>query len=381
MGCRGRFIDERLCKRYRVRQFGKDIAMTTFIPKNLPLTQTIETIKVLRKTIQANRALAKLNGVAKIIPNQNILINSLVLQEAKDSSEIENIITTHDELFRAGLDITSVTNETKEVQHYRQALLKGFALVQENGLLLKRDIVAMQQELEQNDAGVRRQSGTVLRNVATGEVIFEPPQEYAVIQELLTNLEYYINEPNDIDPLINMAIIHYQFETIHPFYDGNGRTGRIINILYLIFKELLDIPILYLSSYIIQHKADYYRLLQEVRTENNWEEWILYMLDGVEQTSLETIKLVDGIHRLMDESKEKIKSELPKIYSKDLVEILFMHPYTKIDFLVSGLGITRKTASKYLNALEQIGLIENIQIKNSKFFINKELFDMLKKGI
>jgi len=381
LGCRGRFIDERLCKRYRVRQFGKDIAMTTFIPKNLPLTQTIETIKVLRKTIQANRALAKLNGVAKIIPNQNILINSLVLQEAKDSSEIENIITTHDELFRAGLDITSVTNETKEVQHYRQALLKGFALVQENGLLLKRDIVAMQQELEQNDAGVRRQSGTVLRNVATGEVIFEPPQEYAVIQELLTNLEYYINEPNDIDPLINMAIIHYQFETIHPFYDGNGRTGRIINILYLIFKELLDIPILYLSSYIIQHKADYYRLLQEVRTENNWEEWILYMLDGVEQTSLETIKLVDGIHRLMDESKEKIKSELPKIYSKDLVEILFMHPYTKIDFLVSGLGITRKTASKYLNALEQIGLIENIQIKNSKFFINKELFDMLKKGI
>ncbi len=355
--------------------------MRSYIPKNLPLTQTIETTKVLKKTIQANRALAKLNGVAKIIPNQNILINSLVLQEAKDSSEIENIITTHDELFRAGLDIASVTNETKEVQHYRQALLKGFALVQENGLLLKRDIVSMQQELEQNDAGVRRQSGTVLKNAATGEVIFTPPQDYETIQSLLANLEQYINEPNDIDPLVNMAIIHYQFETIHPFYDGNGRTGRIINILYLILKELLDIPILYLSSYIIQHKADYYRLLQEVRTENNWEEWILYMLDGVEQTSLETIELINGIHRLMGEAKDEIKEKLPKIYSKDLVEILFMHPYTKIEFLMSGMDIHRDTASKYLRELESIDVLESIKIGRSKFFVNKQLFNILKKGI
>ncbi len=359
----------------------EQIQMTPFTPTKLPLVHQVETTKVLKKTISANRALAKLNGVAKIIPNQNILINSLVLQEAKDSSEIENIITTHDELFRAGLDIASVTNETKEVQHYRQALLKGFALVQEHGLLLKRDIIAMQQELEQNDAGVRRQSGTVLRNVATGEVVFEPPQEYEVIQDLLTNLEQYINEPNDIDPLINMAIIHYQFESIHPFYDGNGRTGRIINILYLILKELLDIPILYLSSYIIQNKADYYRLLQEVRTENNWEEWILYMLDGVEQTSLETIELINGIHRLMGEAKDEIKEKLPKIYSKDLVEILFMHPYTKIEFLMSGMDIHRDTASKYLRELESIDVLESIKIGRSKFFVNKQLFNILKKGI
>jgi len=347
----------------------------------LPLNIQIETQKVLKKTISANRALAKLNGVALIIPNQNILINSLVLQEAKDSSEIENIITTHDELFRAGLDIASVTNETKEVQYYREALLKGYELVRDNGLLLKRDIVAIQKILEQNDAGVRRQSGTVLKNSATGEVVFTPPQEHEVIQELLTNLEQYINEPNELDTLVNMAIIHYQFESIHPFYDGNGRTGRIINILYLILKELLDIPILYLSSYIIKHKADYYRLLQEVRTKENWEEWILYILDGVEQTSLATIELVNDIHRLMGETKEKIKTELPKIYSKDLVEILFMHPYTKIEFLVKDLGITRKTASKYLNELEEIGILKNIQIKNSKFFINEELFYMLKNGI
>ena len=345
----------------------------------LPLQKNPETQKVLKKAIQANRALAKLNGVAQIIPNSQILINSLALREAKDSSGIENIITTHDELFRAGIDINSVTNETKEVEHYRQALLKGYSLVTEHNLLLKRDIIAIQKELEQNDAGVRRQSGTVLRNMATGEVVFEPPQDYEVIQELLTNLEKYINEPNDIDPLVNMAIIHYQFESIHPFYDGNGRTGRIVNILYLILKELLDLPILYLSSYIIQNKADYYRLLQEVRTKDNWEEWILYMLDGVEQTALETIELVNGIYTLMDKTKLEIQEKLPKIYSKDLVEILFMHPYTKIEFLVNGLGIARQTASIYLNELESIGILYKMKIGRSNFFINKELFDMLKK--
>ncbi len=355
--------------------------MTTFTPKNLPLKHTIETTKVLKKAISANRALAKLNGVAKIIPNSTILINSLVLQEAKDSSEIENIITTHDELYRASLDISSVTNETKEVQNYQQALLKGFDLIKENKLLLKKYIIDIQQELEQNDAGVRKQSGTVLKNAKTGEVVFTPPQDYQVIQDLLDNIEQYINEPNDIDPLINMAIIHYQFETIHPFYDGNGRTGRIINILYLILKDLLDIPILYMSRYIINHKADYYRLLQEVRTEDKWEEWILYMLDGVEQTSLETIELINGIHSLMNETKDEIKGKLPKIYSKDLIEILFMHPYTKIEFLVDSLGVTRQTASRYLKELETIGVMESIQIKNSKFFINKELFSMLQKSI
>ena len=349
--------------------------------KNLPLKTNPETTKVLKKAISANRALAKLNGVAKIIPNSAILINSLVLQEAKDSSEIENIITTHDELFRAGLDISDITNEVKEVQNYRQALLKGYELVKENKLLLKKYIVLIQQELEQNDAGVRKQSGTVLKNATTGKVVFTPVQDYETIQKLLDNLERYINEENEIDPLINMAIIHYQFESIHPFYDGNGRTGRIINILYLVLKDLLELPILYLSRYIIKNKADYYKLLQEVRTKENWEEWVLYMLNGVEQTSLETIELINNIYELMDKTQTIIKEKLPKIYSKDLVEILFIHPYTKIEFLVDGLGITRKTASKYLNELGQIGIMKNIQIKNSKFFINKELFNMLKKTL
>ena len=355
--------------------------MKNFVLETLPLPINPETPTTLKKAISANRALAKLNGVAKIIPNSAILINSLVLQEAKDSSAIENIITTHDELFRAGLDVSDITNEAKEVQNYRQALLKGYELVTSNKILLKKYIIEIQQELEQNDAGVRRQSGTVLKNAATGEVVFTPPQDYETIQELLDNLESYINEENEIDPLINMAIIHYQFESIHPFYDGNGRTGRIINILYLVLKDLLELPILYLSRYIIQNKVDYYRLLQEVRTKENWEEWVLYMLDGVEKTSLSTIELINDIYELMDKTQTTIKEKLPKIYSKDLVEILFVHPYTKIEFLVDGLGVTRKTASKYLSELEQIGIVKNIQIKNSKFFINEELFNMLKKGL
>ena len=212
-------------------------------------------------------------------------------------------------------------------------------------------------------------------------MIFTPPQEYETLQNLLSNLEKFINEPNDVDPLINMAIIHYQFETIHPFYDGNGRTGRIINILYLILQGLLDIPILYLSRYIIQNKSDYYRLLQEVRTEGKLEEWILYMLDGVEQTALETIELVESIYGLMQETASILKEKLPKIYSKDLIEILFMHPYTKIDFLVTRLSITRKTASSYLKQIEDLELLGSIKIGRSKYFINKELFKLLHKGI
>jgi Fic family protein len=348
---------------------------------NLPLKKEIETQKVLKKAISANRALSNLNGVARIIPKSAILINSLVLQEAKDSSAIENIITTHDELYRANLDIESVTNEAKEVQNYKEALLRGFSLVKDTKLLLKKHIVEIQAVLEQNDAGIRKQAGTNLKNSLTGEVIYTPPQDYETIQELLTNLENYINEPNDIDPLVNMAIIHHQFESIHPFYDGNGRTGRIINILYLILKDLLDIPVLYLSRYIITHKADYYRLLQEVRTEDKWEEWILYMLDAVEQTSLETIELINNISELMIKTQDKISQDLPKIYSKDLVEILFMHPYTKIDFLVVKMGLHRHTASTYLNELENIGILKPIKIGRSKYFINLELFDMLKKGI
>ena len=351
-----------------------------FIPNNLPLEIDIETKAILKKSILANKALAKLNGVAKIIPNQAILINSLILQEAKDSSEIENIITTHDELYQSSLDISNISHATKEVQSYSRALLKGFDLVKETSLLLTRHIVDIQQELEGNVAGIRKQSGTVLKNQATGEVIHTPPQEETTIRKLLDNLEQYINTNDGIDPLIKMAIIHYQFETIHPFYDGNGRTGRIINILYLVLNELLDLPILYLSSYIIKHKADYYRLLQEVRTKGSWEEWIIYMLEGIEQTATKQVQLINDIKELMDKTKEKLKSELPKIYSKDLLEVLFIHPYTKIDMLVDNLELHRDTASKHLKAMEKIGILNSVQIKNTRFYVNVKLFELLQRG-
>ncbi len=354
--------------------------MNEFIPNNLPLDIDIETKAILKKSILANKALAKLNGVAKIIPNQAILINSLILQEAKDSSEIENIITTHDELYQSSLDISNISHATKEVQSYSRALLKGFDLVKETSLLLTRHIVDIQQELEGNVAGIRKQAGTVLKNQATGEVIHTPPQEESTIRKLLDNLEQYINTNDGIDPLIKMAIIHYQFETIHPFYDGNGRTGRIINILYLVLNELLDLPILYLSSYIIKHKADYYRLLQEVRTKGSWEEWIIYMLEGIEQTATKQVQLINDIKELMDNTKEKLKSELPKIYSKDLLEVLFIHPYTKIDMLVDNLELHRDTASKHLKAMEKIGILNSVQIKNTRFYVNVKLFELLQKG-
>lgn len=351
-----------------------------FIPNNLPLDIDIETKAILKKSILANKALAKLNGVAKIIPNQAILINSLILQEAKDSSEIENIITTHDELYQSSLDISNISHATKEVQSYSRALLKGFDLVKDNSLLLTRHIVDIQQELEGNVAGIRKQAGTVLKNQATGEVIHTPPQEETTIRKLLDNLEQYINTNDGIDPLIKMAIIHYQFETIHPFYDGNGRTGRIINILYLVLNELLDLPILYLSSYIIKHKADYYRLLQEVRTKGSWEEWIIYMLEGIEQTATKQVQLINDIKELMDNTKEKLKAELPKIYSKDLLEVLFIHPYTKIDMLVDNLELHRDTASKHLKAMEKIGILNSVQIKNTRFYVNVKLFELLQRG-
>jgi Fic family protein len=352
-----------------------------FIPDNLPLKIDIETKLILKKSILSNRALAKLNGVAKIIPNQTILINSLILQEAKDSSEIENIITTHDELYQSSLNLDNITHATKEVQSYSRALLKGFDLVKENSLLLTRHIIDIQQELEGNVAGVRKQAGTVLKNQATGKIIHTPPQNETTIRELLANLEQYINTEDEVDPLIKMAVIHYQFESIHPFYDGNGRTGRILNILYLVLNDLLDLPILYLSSYIIKYKANYYKLLQEVRTKEAWEEWILYILEGVEQTALRQIELINDIKELMDSTKEKLKSELPKIYSKDLLEILFMHPYTKIGMLEENLGLHRETASKHLNAISELGILKPIKLGRSKFFVNVKLFDLLKRGM
>ena len=353
--------------------------MTDFILPMLPPQTDLETKAVLRKLAGAHRYLAELKGVVGTIPNEDILINTLTLQEAKDSSEIENIITTHDELYKSTLFEDVIQNlSAKEVRHYATALRAGFAEVRKNGLITTNLIISLYQELEQNDGGIRSQSGTTLKNDKTGEIIYTPPQSYDEILPLMTNLEQFINDESmlNVDPLVKMAVIHHQFESIHPFYDGNGRAGRIINILYLVAQGLLDIPILYLSGYIIQTKQDYYRLLQHVRDGGSWEEWLIYILDGIEVTSRNTIRLVTDIKDLMQHYKHRIRTILPKIYSQELLNNLFSHPYTKIEYVQQDLNVSRLTAGKYLNQLAEHGFVKKQKIGRYNYYINEPLFKL-----
>ena len=345
----------------------------------LPLDKDIETKKVLRKLSSAHRALAELKGIVSTIPNESILINTLGLQEAKDSSAIENIITTHDDVYKSELNLDGFKSlNAKEVQNYISALKKGFSLISRNKILTNNDIINIQSELEKNTAGFRKVPGTALKNATTGETVYTPPQEYSEIIDLMGNLEQFINDDtiSDFDPLIKMAIIHYQFESIHPFYDGNGRTGRIINVLYLVMQGLLNIPVLHLSRHIILNKGNYYKLLQEVRETDNWEDWILYMLEGVEQISKETIILIGKIRELIFEYKNLLRNNY-KFYSQDLLNNLFKHPYTKIEFVERDLGVSRITASKYLNELTKDGLLEKQKLGTGNYFINKKLMTLL----
>ena len=347
----------------------------------LPLDIDLETKKVLKSLPAAHAALAELKGIASTIPNQNILINTLGLQEAKDSSAIENIVTTHDDLYKSELNLDAFKSlNAKEVQNYISALKKGFELTLKSGLLTNRTILQIQSVLENNKAGFRKLPGTALKNAATGETIYTPPQDYEEIMSLMANLEKYINdsEIQDCDPLIKMAIIHFQFESIHPFYDGNGRTGRIINILYLIIEKLQSLPILYLSNYIIKHKPDYYRFLQKVRDENLWEEWILFMIKGVEETARETIELIIKIKELMLDYKHRLRNNY-KFYSQDLLNNLFKHPYTKIEFVVNDLGVSRLTAANYLNKLSDDNMLRKEKLGTGNYYINEELFELLTK--
>lgn len=344
----------------------------------LPPSEELETTKVLKQLVKAHKGLAELKGTAKTIPNENILIDTLTLQEAKDSSEIENIVTTHDDLYKENILIESKSSAAKEVYNYARGLRLGFQTVRKEKLLLNKHILTIQKELLENNAGFRTQAGTKLVN-SLGQVVYTPPQHPTEILDLMGNLEKYINDNgfSKVDDLIKMAVIHYQFESIHPFYDGNGRTGRIINILYLVKQGLLDIPVLYLSRYITQNKTDYYRVLQEVRTNNDWESLILYLLKGVEVTALETIDLIIGIKKLMQAYKNKLRTELPKIYSQDLLNIFFKNPYTKTDFLENELQVSKRTALNYLDAVTKIGLLEKTKAGKSNYYINSGLIDIL----
>jgi len=336
----------------------------------------LETRAVLKKTASAHRYLAELKGVAATIPNEIILINMLTLQEAKDSSAVENIITTHDELFKAELFSNHTKNPAaKEVQDYATALKMSFMEVKKNRLIRLNDIVKIQSLLEKNKAGLRKLPGTELKNQQTGEVVYVPPQDAGEISGLMGNLVTYINDDSvsDLDVLIKMVIVHHQFESIHPFYDGNGRTGRIINILYLVMNNLLDLPVLYLSRYIVRDKGAYYKNLQEVRDSNEWEQWLLYMLDGIEQTSIKTIGLIRSIKELMMAYKHDIRKSLPKIYSQNLINNLFKHPYTKIEFMMNDLRVSRITATKYLDLLAENNFVIKEKVGKSNYYINKPL--------
>lgn len=346
----------------------------------LPNTEQWETRTVLKKAAEAHRYLAELKGVAASMPNESILINTLSLQEAKDSSEIENIITTHDELYKANLFEDAVaTPAAKEVQDYAYALKEGFKTVRQQRLIRLTDILQVQENLERNQAGLRKLPGTDLKHARTGEVIYTPPQHPDTIAELMNNLVDYINNDElcDADPLVKMAIIHHQFESIHPFYDGNGRTGRILNILYLVAKDLLNLPVLYLSHFMIRDKAAYYTQLQQLRETGDWEAWLIYMLNGVIETAVNTISLITEIKTLMQSYKHQLRDELPKIYRQELLNNLFNHPYTKIEFVMNDLGVSRITATKYLDELVQHGLLHKEKIGRSNYYINSPLCSLL----
>lgn len=346
--------------------------------KKLPLKNDLETTTVLKQLAKTSRCLAELKGVARTMPNQNILINAIMINEAKTSSGIENIVTTHDEIYKAMVSSKNITPNAKEVVDYRSALWRGYELVKEKDIISENIIIKIQEKIEHNKAGIRRVPGTVIKNQRTGKIIYTPPQTYDEIISWLRNLEEYINNKlYDIDPLIKLAIIHYQFESIHPFYDGNGRTGRILNILYLVYMGLLDTPILYLSDYIIKTKQQYYSLFQETRETQNYEKWIIYMLKGIEQTSQETIDIINKINDEMKTMKNELRQKT-KIYSKELLEALFFDFVTKTSYIKEKLNISERTALRYLDVLEKEGFLSSEKIGRERIYKNDRLFNIIK---
>ena len=347
-----------------------------------PPSQVAQSEALTAQLVMAHRRLAELKGVTPLLPNQDILLNTLSLQEAKDSSALENIITSHDELFKQGLDLPQFNSAAaKEVSRYSEALRLGYERVKKDGNLSLEDLVAIQQVLMIGEPGpgIRTKPGTRVVNRATGEVVHDPPQDHDQIVELLERLLDFFNQPSDqgLDPLIRMALAHYQFEKIHPFYDGNGRTGRILNLLYLVRHGLLDLPTLYLSRYILREKSTYLALLRADSNEDNWEAWLNFMLKGVELTSSETIETIHKLRDLMTDYQEGIKTQLPKIYSLDLLNTLFKHPYTKIDFVVRDVGVQRAAAGRYLDALVEANFLIKTRLGRTNYYINQPLFELL----
>jgi Fic family protein len=343
----------------------------------LPPKEDLETKGILLKTISASRALAHLNGAIINLPNPSLFLDTIHLQEAKASSEIENIITTNDELYQFAVADKKLENiATKEVLSYKEALWLGFERLESKPFITTNLCIEIVQCIKQNTSGIRVTPGTTLSN-SNGDVIYTPPSGEDIIREKLSNLEIFINQDNSLDPLIKLALMHYQFEAIHPFSDGNGRTGRILLLLYLKMEKLLDIPAIYLSEYIIQNKAEYYKKLRGVTERNDWESLVLYMLDMLENTAIKGLSRLNKIIELMEISTLKIRETLPKVYSKDLIEILFKLPYTKRQFLIeAGLG-TLKTVGNYLISLEEIGFLKSYKVGKEKLYLNHQLMKIL----
>lgn len=345
----------------------------------LPPKIELETKEILKKAISANKELASMAAFCKQLPNESIFYSSVFLKEAKDSSEIENIVTTNDELYQAlAANKAPSDPNTREVLHYIDALWDGLKEMKSTQLITSRTFVKIANTIKENNEGIRAHSGTKIQNKRTKEIIYTPPEGKSIIEDKLKNLEQYINTDDGIDPLVKMAVIHYQFEAIHPFSDGNGRTGRIINVLYLVLQNLVDHPMLFLSKYIIGNKNDYYIKLKEVTEEGKWQEWILYMLQGIEETSIYTRKKVAAILELMKTLKYRIRGEAPEIYSKDLLEVLFQQPYCKVQFLEDAGIVKRITAGKYLNKLTEMGILKKEKIGKENLYVNKEFYNILK---
>ena len=349
--------------------------------KMLPFDEyNFKTPRILEELSNASRYLAELKGFANSIPNQHILINAITINEAKDSSAIENIVTTHDSIYKVLTESGFKESAAKEVVDYRSAIWRGYEIIKEKGFISTNILVELQSMIEPMNYGIRKTPGTNLVNSVTGEIIYTPPQIESEIRDLLKNLENYINNFEDeTDPLIKMAMIHYQFESIHPFYDGNGRTGRILNVLYLVLSGLLDSPILYLSNYINKNKSDYYRLFNEFREKNNYEDWIIYILKGIQETSKNTIDLIKMIQEEMELYRNKFREELPKVYSDELLDALFFEVYTKINYIESKCGVTRQTAASYLYQLVDKGLLDYEKVGRESIYKNTRLISLLRK--
>lgn len=343
----------------------------------LPPEVELETKAVLKRCIEARAALAELKQAAELIPNQAMLINTLPLLEAKDSSEIENIVTTTDKLFQfADGDDAHADLATKEALRYRRALYEGWQA------LSKRPINTNMAEsicsqIKGVDMSVRKVPGTTLANDKTGEIIYTPPEGEKVLRDLLSNWEKLLYEHAELDPLIRMAVMHYQFEAIHPFTDGNGRTGRVLNILYLVQEELLNLPILYLSRYIIANKSQYYSNLLTVTREQAWEPWLLYMLQAVESTAQWTTQKIISIRKLADHTADYVREQLPKIYSRELIDTIFEQPYCRISNVIEANIAKRQTASEYLKKLVSIGVLVEQQVGRERLFIHPKLIWLL----